>query len=116
VAYKSVVPSNTTIGTADRWQKRTGNEIEPPSHYVRPGECALRWASVRECPLKKILLAECRFRSEPFVEGVRGGRRRPPGQGRHGMTRYLISFGAHAMDHIPDEDMPAVAEASVAVV
>ena len=32
------------------------------------------------------------------------------------MTRYLISFGAHAMDHIPDEDMPAVAEASVAVV
>jgi hypothetical protein len=32
------------------------------------------------------------------------------------MTRYLISFGAQAMDHIPDEDMPAVAEASVAVV
>ena len=24
------------------------------------------------------------------------------------MTRYLISFDAHAMDHIPDEDMPAV--------
>jgi hypothetical protein len=22
------------------------------------------------------------------------------------MTRYLISFGAHAMDHIPDEEMP----------
>jgi len=32
------------------------------------------------------------------------------------MTRYLISFGAHAMDHIPEEDMPAVAEASVAVI
>ena len=32
------------------------------------------------------------------------------------MTRFLISFGAHAMDHIPDEDLPAVAEASVAVV
>ena len=32
------------------------------------------------------------------------------------MTRYLISFGGHAMDHIPDEDMPAVAEASHAVV
>jgi len=32
------------------------------------------------------------------------------------MTRYLISFGAHAMDHIPDEDMPDVAKASVAVV
>ena len=32
------------------------------------------------------------------------------------MTRYLISFDAHAMDHIADEDMPAVAEASHAVV
>jgi hypothetical protein len=32
------------------------------------------------------------------------------------MTRYLISFGAHAMDHIPDEDMPAVAKAAHAVV
>jgi hypothetical protein len=32
------------------------------------------------------------------------------------MTRYLISFDAHAMDHIPDEDMPGVAEASHAVV
>ena len=32
------------------------------------------------------------------------------------MTRYLISFGAHAMDHIPDEDMPAVAKASIEVV
>ena len=29
-----------------------------------------------------------------------------------GMTRYLISFGAHAMDHIPGEDMPAVAKAA----
>lgn len=32
------------------------------------------------------------------------------------MTRYLISFGAHAMDHVPDEDMPSVAEAAHAVV
>ena len=32
------------------------------------------------------------------------------------MPRYLISFDAHAMDHIPDEDMPAVAAASDAVV
>ena len=32
------------------------------------------------------------------------------------MPRYLISFDAHAMDHIPEEDMPAVAEASHAVV
>ncbi len=32
------------------------------------------------------------------------------------MTRYLISFDAHAMDHIPDEDMPDVAKASYEVV
>jgi hypothetical protein len=32
------------------------------------------------------------------------------------MTRYLISFGAHAMDHIPDEDFPDVAKAAHAVV
>jgi hypothetical protein len=31
------------------------------------------------------------------------------------MTSYLISFGAHAMDHIPGEDMPAVARAAHAV-
>lgn len=28
------------------------------------------------------------------------------------MTQYLISFGAHAMDHIADADMPAVANAA----
>jgi hypothetical protein len=28
------------------------------------------------------------------------------------MTRYMISFDAHAMDHIPREEMPAVAEAA----
>jgi hypothetical protein len=32
------------------------------------------------------------------------------------MTTYLISFDANAMNHIPDEDMPAVANASHAVV
>ena len=32
------------------------------------------------------------------------------------MTRYMISFDAHAMDHIPREDMPAVADASIGVV
>ncbi len=31
------------------------------------------------------------------------------------MTRYLISFGAHAMDHIPDEEGPDVAKAAHAV-
>ena len=32
------------------------------------------------------------------------------------MPRYLISFDAHAMDYIPDEDMPAVARAAHEVV
>lgn len=32
------------------------------------------------------------------------------------MTRYLISFDDGAMDHIPDEDFPAVGRASHAVV
>lgn len=32
------------------------------------------------------------------------------------MPRYLISFDAHAMDHIPHEDMPAVARAAHEVV
>lgn len=31
------------------------------------------------------------------------------------MTRYLISFDAHAMDHIPAADMPAVGAAAHAV-
>jgi hypothetical protein len=32
------------------------------------------------------------------------------------MTRYLISFPGDAMDHIPDEDEPAVARAAHAVI
>lgn len=32
------------------------------------------------------------------------------------MTRYLISFDANAMDHIPDGDMPAVGKAAHDVV
>ncbi len=32
------------------------------------------------------------------------------------MTRYLISFPSSAMDHIPEEDIPAVGEAAHAVV
>jgi hypothetical protein len=32
------------------------------------------------------------------------------------MAQYLISFDAHAMDHIPDDDMPAVAKTSHSVV
>jgi hypothetical protein len=32
------------------------------------------------------------------------------------MTQYLISFGPHAMDHIPDEDAPTVARAARAAV
>ena len=31
------------------------------------------------------------------------------------MTKYLMVFGAHAMDHLPDEDMPAVDKAAHAM-
>src|SRR3954454_4031043 len=44
------------------------------------------------------------------------GRSRSPGTRSFQMTRYLISFDAHAMDHIPDEDMPAVGKAAHGVV
>jgi hypothetical protein len=37
---------------------------------------------------------------------------RAAGTRSHQMTRYLISFDAHAMDHIPDEEIPAVAKAA----
>jgi hypothetical protein len=32
------------------------------------------------------------------------------------MPRYLISFDAHAMDHIPEDELPAVADAAHEVV
>ena len=64
----------------------------------------------------KIFLAWRRIRGESFVEQMTGGRRTPPGQGSHGMTRYLISFNDGAMDHIPAEDWPDVGKASHAVV
>jgi hypothetical protein len=32
------------------------------------------------------------------------------------MPRFLISFDAHAMDHIPDDEMPAVGKAAHEVV
>ncbi|HEV3188378.1 MAG TPA: YciI family protein [Acidimicrobiales bacterium] len=32
------------------------------------------------------------------------------------MSKFMISFGAHAMDHLPDEVMPDVAQAARAVV
>ena len=35
---------------------------------------------------------------------------------RHEMTRYLISFDHGAMDHLPDEEGPAVRDASLAVI
>jgi hypothetical protein len=44
---------------------------------------------------------------------------RPKQAGRtkeHQLSRFLISFDAHAMDHIPAADMPAVAKAAHEVV
>lgn len=31
------------------------------------------------------------------------------------MTQYLIALGAHAMDHVPEGDLPAVAKAARAI-
>src|SRR5580704_13040193 len=42
---------------------------------------------------------------------MKGGRRRPPGQGSHAMTRYLISFPDGAMD-FPEEAWPDVGKAT----
>ena len=64
---------------------------------------------------REIFLAEQWIRSEAFVYDLTGGRSRPPGQGSHGMTQYLILLGANAMDHIPDDEMSAVAKAAHAV-
>src|SRR5919205_1878163 len=41
---------------------------------------------------------------------------RAAGTRSHQMPRYLISFDAHAMDHIRDEEMPVVAKAAHEVV
>lgn len=65
---------------------------------------------------RETLLTECRIRCQSFVVELRGGRSGPPGQGSHAMPRYLISFDSGAMDHIPDEDMPAVGKAAHAAV
>jgi hypothetical protein len=46
-------------------------------------------------------------------------RQRWPEQARersHEMTRYLVSFPSGAMDHVPQEEIPAVGEAARAVV
>jgi hypothetical protein len=63
---------------------------------------------------EKFLLAECRIRSEAFVDEVRGGRR-VAGTRSHEMTRYLISFDDGAMT-FPEEDLPDVAKAAHEVV
>jgi hypothetical protein len=49
------------------------------------------------------------------IEG-RPGHSLPVGNGRTAMPRYLISFDDGSMDHIPEEDWPAVGEAAHAVV
>jgi hypothetical protein len=57
----------------------------------------------------------CRIGSGSFVEQVRGGRRRSPGHGGNGMTRYLISFDDGWMT-FPEEELPDVAKAAHEVV
>ena len=59
---------------------------------------------------ENFLLAERQIQSKAFVYKSAGGRSRPPRQVESWDDAYLISFGAHAMDHIPDEEMPATLE------
>ncbi|HEX7310824.1 MAG TPA: YciI family protein [Gaiellaceae bacterium] len=58
-------------------------------------------------PVFQSLLARVRSK----VSGRRGGRERS-----REMPRYLISFDDGAMDHIPDEEGPAVGDAAHAVI
>ena len=63
---------------------------------------------------EKFCLAAWRIRSEAFVEQVRGGPKRSPGQ-EEGTTRYLISFDDGAMT-FPEDELPDVANAAHEVV
>jgi hypothetical protein len=67
-------------------------------------EEALRWAAKTA--------AACRCAQEVWAIGPDPELDAMAGRESHGMTRYLISFGAHAMDFFPDEDMPDVAKAA----
>ena len=62
------------------------------------------WQSLRSGA--SLFVATCVKRQPELARGTRELR----------MTRYLISFGANAMDHIPEADMPTVAKAAHAVV
>jgi hypothetical protein len=73
--------------------------IEVPSRQE-----ALQWAAR--------VAAACRCAQEVWQTGPDPEVGGMPGHESHGMTRYLISFGAHAMDHFPEEDMPAVSKAA----
>jgi len=64
---------------------------------------------------ERFLLAQ-RYRERAVRLCVKTGPEQAAGTTEAQMTQYLISFGAHAMDHIPDDDAPAVARAAHAVV
>jgi hypothetical protein len=67
-------------------------------------EEALQWAAK--------IAAACRCAQEVWEIGPDPEVDARPGHESHGLTRHLISFGAHAMEHLPDEDMPEVARAA----
>ncbi len=73
--------------------------IEVPSRQE-----ALQWAAR--------VAAACRCAQEVWETGPDPEVGGMPGHESHGMTRYLISFGARAMDHLPEADMPAVSKAA----
>jgi hypothetical protein len=67
-------------------------------------EAALQWAA-KTAAACRTAQEVWEIDSDPEVSAM-------PGHESHGMARYLISFGACAMDHIPGDEMPDVAKAA----
>jgi hypothetical protein len=63
--------------------------------------------------VESALVCQSLLRTRPWQMS---GRNRRPNEGSLEMPRYLISFDDGAMDHIPDEEGPAVGEAAHAVI
>ena len=100
--------AESQAGSVHEWCRRHGLSLRltgaPPATGTLPGT------------LRESFPAGRWIRSESFVYPLSRGRSGPPGRGSREMTQYLIIIDAHAMDHIPGEDMPAVADAAHAVV
>src|ERR1051325_9398969 len=90
----------------------TKNEIAASSDSTTMPTLSIRCSATRH---------SCRIaKADEFLGGLSVSTAMRPDRAawrrRQQMPRYLISFDAHAMDHIPEDDMPAVAKAAHEVV